>query len=94
MNCPKLRRMLVHLQGAPAGAYRDMCRWMQRRRWTKRQVGWDNLFFPPPLKPIFPFLPCHATILCEAPLILLCHFKQLLHLFKFQIVFSLAAQVN
>jgi hypothetical protein len=60
--------MLVDLQGAPAGAYRDMCRWMQRRRWTKRQVGWDNVFFHGPNSimpelirhPVFFWIPAFA----------------------------------
>ncbi|MCA1795388.1 MAG: chloride channel protein [Desulfobacteraceae bacterium] len=40
------RRILVCIQGAPVGAYWNMCPSAQRRRRTKGQVGWWNYLFP------------------------------------------------
>jgi hypothetical protein len=42
----RLRRICVRLQGASAGAYQDMRRWMQHRRRAQRQARWWIYFFP------------------------------------------------
>lgn len=49
MNCSKLRRMLVRIQGAASSTYQDIHRLLQCRTRAKGQVSRDNQFFPQPL---------------------------------------------
>ena len=52
-NYPGLRRILARIQGASEGVYWSIRLLMQRRRRVKRQVRWDNYFFPRPFKQEF-----------------------------------------